>query len=174
MVPVYKKNTLLSCLDALVKWTPLPDLAAGSMRRRRMPYLPLLTLALAVLGLGWIVCYPQRYWPGYAMLVLGMGVGNFLPLFGPLKQPGNVLEEVDEREQAWRREAYLVTFVSISVTAMLGIWGLIAMTAWQDWPREVLLRAMLGLSLLLMALFSSLPTLYASWAMPAEEVDEEG
>ncbi|MFZ6874019.1 hypothetical protein ACO0LF_18325 [Undibacterium sp. Di27W] len=171
---LYKNNHLLARLDKMAQWTHIPDLASGNIRRRRLRFLPAAILFIGSASLALILLMPQFYWLGYAALMLGFGVSNFLPMFGPVKQAGNPDEEADERERSLRRDAYLVAFASIGVAAFMGIWAVLGLTMVHDWPKEILMRAMMALSFYLMLLFSAVPTLYASWVLPAplDDADE--
>lgn len=161
----YKDNSILETLDKMTKWTKIPELVEGNFRRRRMRFLPVATLSFASIGLVFILLFTEKYWIGYAALMLSFGVGNFLPLYGPVKHPANPHDNVDERDLKLRRDAYYVTFSVICVVAILGIWMFVGLAFLREWPREVLIRAMIALSFYLMCLVSTMPTLYASWAI---------
>jgi len=167
-MPLQKKS-LLAHMDAAVVWTGIPQLAMGEVHRRPLRWLPILALTLATTGIVVILYSPSKYWIGYAALMLGFGIGNFLPIKGPLKPP---MDAVDERERTLRRDALLIGFGTISLVAFLGLWILMALTFFCDWPRDILLRAMMALGFYLITLYSSVPTLYASWAIP-EPIDDE-
>lgn len=168
-----KNHQLLERLDQAIEWTGLHQLSGISVRRRRMRWLPMVTLTIATAGLAIILFFPSDYWFGYAGLMFGFGASNFLPIFGPVKQPLNPLDDADEREKILRRDAFFVAFAAISAAAFICVWALIGLSVVKDWPRDVLLRAMMGVNFYLMAIFSAIPTLYASWVTsePTEDGD---
>lgn len=168
-MPLQKRKSLLVRINDAVLWTGVPRLAMGKVRRRPMRWWPILALTLATIGLGVILFSPSKYWIGYSALMFGFGVANFLPLKGPLKRPSDV---IDERERTLRRDALLIGFGTISVVAFLCLWILAALTVLRDWPRDILLRAMVAFGFYFMTIYSSVPTLYASWAIP-EPIDDE-
>ena len=155
-------RSLLERLDNSVRWTGIPALAERGIRRRHRRWLPIVALALATGGLLLGLFRPGLFWVGWAMLVAGMSIGNFLPSVGPLVPPLS-LESVDERQRDQRRDAYLVAFATIGVVAILGLFALAGAAALRDWPRITLLKAMVALAFYLLALLTTVPTLHASW-----------
>ena len=169
----YKDNSILETLDRLTKWTKIPELVEGNVRRRRMRFLPAATLLIASIGLAIILLFTEKYWLGYAALMLSFAVGNFLPLYGPVKQASNLHDNADERDLMLRRDANYVTFFLVSALAIIGIFAVPGLALFKEWPREILIRAMMALGFYLMCLVSIVPTLYASWAMGKPIDDDE-
>lgn len=169
----YRENSILETLDKLTKWTKIPELVEGHVRRRRMRFFSAATLLIASIGLAIILLFTEKYWIGYAALILSFSVGNFLPLYGPVKQALNPHDDADERDLMLRRDAYYVTFSAICVVAILGIWLIVGLAFSREWPREILIRVLIALSFYLMCLVSTVPTLYASWAVGKPIDDDE-
>jgi len=168
----YKKKNLLERMDDMVTWTGIPQLADSStIRRRRLRWFPVVALLAATCGMAVILATPGKYWLGFMMVMLGVGISIFFPIVGPLKQSLNPHDDADEREKALRHDSYFFAFAVICGVAFLSTWILIGLTVWQDWPREMLLRAMMSFSFFIMVLFSAVPTLYASWKL-REPVDD--
>jgi MFS family permease len=155
-------KSLLERLDDSVRWTRIPALAESGVRRRHHRWLPIAALALSTGGLLLSLQRPSLFWVGWGLLIAGMSIGNFLPSFGPLVPPLSS-ESVDERQRSQRRDAYLFAFVAIGIVAVLGLFALAGAAAVRDWSRDLLLREMVALTLYLLALFTTLPTLHASW-----------
>ena len=132
-----------------------------------------MTLAIATVGLIIMLLRPSSHGIGYLILMVGFAIGNFLPMFGPVKPPFHANDEVDEGQRNLRCKAFLIGFGTISAAAFLGLWVLIALTELQNWSQHMLLRAMMALTFYFLVLFSTVPTLYASWATPVPVADEE-
>ena len=163
---ISENNVLLERLDKIARWTGIPKLSERPARRRAMRFLPIVTLALGTVGFGIILFYPDQYWFGYAGMMLCFCLSVFFPIFGPIKQAAQPNENLDELDRMMGRKAYLFTFGVISIVAIVGIWCLIGLSAYADWKREILIKAMVGLLFYLMSLLTTLPTLYASWSFP--------
>lgn len=163
---IYKTNILLERLDKMVLWTGIHKISELTVRRRSMRILPIATLALGTICFALILIIPDKYLFWYTGLILSFGIGNFYPMFGPVKPRSTPLEDADERELKISRDAYFVTFATISAVAFTGIWILILLTAHENWTRELLIKAMVSMSFYLLTLLATLPTLYASWAIP--------
>ena len=164
------RKTFLQRLDDTVRWTGIPAIAAQQQRRRRLLVPPVVALLLATGGLIYCLAHPSGYWPGYACLMFGFAISNFMPLLGPVIPWGST-HRVDERERALRRSAYLVGLASIGVASFLGLWLLVALASLGGLSVEQLVRDMAALAFYLMTLHGSVPTLWASWRTPplAEE-----
>ena len=165
-------KSLLERMDHLVLWSGIPRLNEFRVRRRPLRWMPIMALALASAGFIAILLRPGSYWIGYSILMVGFAVGSWLPIFGPVSLFFPGVDNVDERERSLRRDALLVGCATISFMVLVGLFILMLLTVLQDWPRGTLLRAMLSLALYAMVLYSSVPTLYASWAMP-RPVDDD-
>ena len=165
MEPLMSRSSLLRRLDASVQWTGIPALAAGTPRRRRLRWAPVVALALATAGFGMGLC-GGRIWfgLGYALQMFGFAIAAMLPIFGPLKPWGSA-ERADEFDRVARSRAYLATFATGSIVTMLSIWLILAATVLGDWPRERLIGALALLGFYLMTIYSAMPTLHASWTI---------
>lgn len=126
-------------------------------RPRHLRWLPMLSLALAALGIGLQAAGRDGFGAVMAAFVLSM----LFVLFGPLRNPSQD-EPLDERETLLRTRASLAGAGTVAVIAMLAallfslsdylrIW---APATPQDW-RSVCFA--------LVAMVNSVPPLYASW-----------
>ena len=150
-------------------------LAAGHPRRRPLRWL---SAAAAAAALGGFVASaaggfvgPSR-WIGYAAVIGGFSIGTLLQIFGPLK-PFNSGERVDEFDRALRARAYLFAFPWFALATVLGLMLLMYMMVMQ-WPREALMLSLAEFMMMLVALGSSLPTVYASWSVQWEKDPGQG
>lgn len=167
------RDKFIAWLDAAANLTGIPQFEQrlqGDRHRRHLRWLPIVALALATGGILLAGARPRSYWLGYSLLMLGFAIANFMPVFGPLK-PWGGLANVDERDRSVRRDAYLFAFAVISGVAIIGQCALILAAVEANWPIETLLKLMGASALYLMTLFSTVPTLHASWA--TRPVDEE-
>lgn len=81
------RKTLIEYLDAGARWTGIPAMAEGHPRRRPMRWLSMVALAMAMAG--FLATFGHtKSWIGYAILMLGFGVGNFMPIWAPEPLPG--------------------------------------------------------------------------------------
>ncbi|MBO9714191.1 hypothetical protein [Sphingomonas sp.] len=158
-----KHDRLISALDAAAEHTGLPAMARGQVRRRHLRWLPIVALALSFGG--WTISLANAGWgfAGQVLVYLGLAIAGFLPLFGPIK-PWGTPERVDEFDRAARTRAFLVAFATMSAVALGGIWLLIAMAALGRWPLSTLIVELNALAVVLLTLYSAVPTLHASWA----------
>lgn len=156
-----RQHRLLAWLDRSVMWTGAPAMAAGTQRKRHLRWPPLLALALASTGLLWCLLQPgRRYWIGYALIMVGFFIANLMPIWGPLRR---FSERADEYERQQRRDSFLVGLAAVTAVGFAGIWVTIGMLAMQVWPAIVAQQELTALAFYMMALFSAVPTLHASW-----------
>ena len=156
-------DRFLEGLDAAAERTGVPGLVTRLPRRRHLRWLPVVALSFASAGIGLgLVRVDLLSW-GYALVMIGFALSVILPLIGPVKPWGGP-DKVDEFDRAMRSRAFLVTFASISVAAVLGMWLVVGLSLLSAWPREVLIGQICALSLYLFTLYSAVPTLYSSWA----------
>lgn len=167
-------NRFIATLDDLSRRTGIPSLAEGTPRRRLLRWTPVVSLALALAGLGiaFLSTTRQAYF-GHALLTCSFVIATFCPLFGPLK-PWGTVENVDERDRDLRRLAFLVGFAAMGFAGLALFWSLSAAAALGGWSAsDISFRAM-GCAFFLMTLYSAVPTLYASWATrPLDPAEEE-
>lgn len=166
-------RSLAQRLDDLANLTGFPQLSermTGAQRRRHLRWLPIVALALPTSGLIIALTMPDRSWLGLVMIGFGNGFAGFLPLFGPVK-PWGTISGVDERDRQVRRDAYFIAFATISLVAVLGLFALIGLAFLERWTSITLMVEMGALALYLLSLFSTIPTLHASWA--TRPIDEE-
>ena len=166
-------KTLLERLDDVANWTGVPRLARYPARRRSMRWLPIALLTLEAVGAAIaLVAAGAAYWLGYGLIMAGFSVSVLLPLKGPVK-PLGAPDGADERERDVRRRAFLVTFAVIAGLAVLALFLLPALALIGQWSLDLLSRRAIAAGLALIALFNTLPTLYASWASRPLAADEE-
>lgn len=171
------RKSLLARLDDSVRWTGMPERVAAQMSgdpdRKHGPlrWRPIGPIAYALLLFGIALAWPwflDGFGPGALAVViagswgwlLGMAVG--IHAKGPL---GSSSLDDDERQAALRKESFLFCLGILAVLNVLGQPVLMFLLQWQDWTvwRTAIVVAT-GL-MLNVALWGSLPTLYASWKL---------
>lgn len=152
---------ILQLLDKSVRWTGIPDLIEGGVRRRPLRWISTVALAFAVTGFLVGLAQPSVWWSDLP-LWLGVLTSNVMPLLGPIK-PWGGHERADEFDQALRGRSYLVAFWSLAAVAVLGLWLTLGLSILYDWNADDLRWAIFKLTILLPAILSAGPTCYASW-----------
>ena len=156
-----RQHRFLTWLDRSVMWTGVPAIAAGTQRQRHLRWPPLLALLVASAGLLWCILRLGRsYWIGYSLIMVGFFVAMLMPNWGPLRR---FSERADEFERQQRRDSFLVGFATVAVAAFAGIWLTVGLLAMQVWSTLVAQQELTALAFYMMALFSAVPTLHASW-----------
>lgn len=156
-----RQHRFLAWLDRLVAWTGVPAMTARTPRKRHLRWQPLAALVVASAGLLWCVLRPDRsYWIGYALIMVGFFIANLMPIWGPLR---HFSERADEFEREQRRDSFLVGLGTVAVAAFAGIWLTVGLLAMQVWSALVAQQELTALAFYMMALFSGVPTLHASW-----------
>ena len=168
MMPVAK--SLAQHLDDLVRWTGIPGFVMRPPRQRRLRWLPLIVLAAGFALYAMAALHPAM--PYLAIYSSAFGtltsIGAAIHAAGPLRQNTGL----DEREAVLQRDAYLVTFVLIGALYLVGTLLIAGFTVLEDWSRDRLLAQMLGFLGFLFLIFILMPTAYASWALPDEDVED--
>jgi hypothetical protein len=167
-------NRFIATLDDLSRRTGIPAFAEGKPRRRLLRWTPAVALTLALAGLGVeFLSTGRQVYLGHALLTCGFVIGCFCPIFGPVK-PWGTAESVDEWDRDLRRRSFLAAFACMGVAGLLLFWAISAAAALGSLAApDLSLRAM-GCAFFLMTLYSSVPTLYASWAThPLDPAEEE-
>jgi len=139
----------------------------------KLPEDTIAPLLLAVAGVGLCIAGLNGFWSGYSIVMAGFLTSVWIPMFGPLKPWGAFNESVDERERDLRRRAFLVT---LWMVAMLGVLSLIMVPTLGQilgWTLDRLTRVLLTIGMAQATIFTALPTLYASWAMPQLADEDE-
>lgn len=166
------RKTLPARLDDLVRWTGIPAMTEQPVRRRPLRWPSTGSLVLAVGGFVQMASsgmIGRASWIGYAVLMLGFTLGNFMKIYGPLKPFGSI-ERVDEWDRATRARSYLVTFAVFAATTFVGL----AMLLWGvglNWPVAAIGRGTMALFFLLATIAAALPTAHASWTTRWEPAD---
>jgi len=156
-----RQHRFLTWLDRSVMWTGVPAIAAGTQRQRHLRWPPLLALLVASAGLLWCILRLGRsYWIGYSLIMVGFFVAMLMPNWGPLRR---FSERADEFDRQQRRDSFLVGFATVAVAAFAGIWLTVGLLAMQVWSTLVAQQELTALAFYMMALFSAVPTLHASW-----------
>jgi hypothetical protein len=162
-----ERKTIPQRMDDLVRWTGVPALSQGKIRRRPFRWLS----ALAVVGaLGGFIASAAGgflggpFAIGYMVLIASFAVGLIVQVFGPLKPFNSATERADEFDRALRSRAYLFAYPVFAFVVALGL--LLTMyVVLLAWPRAALMNCLSELMLTLISLGFTLPTLYASWAV---------
>lgn len=154
-------DRLFDRLDAAAERTGIPG-AVTRPRRRHLYWLPVVALTLATAGIALGLARTDLLTEGYGLIMAGFTLAMVLPIFGPVKIWGGS-ETVDEFDRAIRNRAFLATFASISVIAVLGMLVSGGLALLSGWPVLVLVRQLIALILYLITLYSAVPTLYSSW-----------
>lgn len=156
-----RQHRFLAWLDRSVMWTGVPALATETPRRRHLRWLPLIALLVSSAGLLWCLLHAGRsYWLGYTLIMVGFFIANLMPIWGPLRR---FTERADEFERQQRRDSLLVGLAAVAVAGIGGIWLTVGMLATELWSAPVAQQELTALAFYMMALFSAVPTLHASW-----------
>jgi len=156
-----RQHRFLAWLDRSVAWTGVPAMTARTPRKRHLRWPPLVALVVASAGILWCVLHPDRnYWIGYALIMVGFFIANLMPIWGPLR---HFSERADEFERQQRRDSFLVGLATVAAAAFAGIWLTVGLLAMQVWSTLVARQELTALAFYMMALFSAVPTLHASW-----------
>lgn len=142
----------------------------GEVRRYRLRLWPMAVVIIGTGGLWLGLSDPDRYFLGHALVSAAMMGSIWLPIFGPVKL-WNTLSLVDEYDRRVRSEAYLFTLSIVTVGALIALFGLGLRAELAEWPRDSLVRAMQIVTVYLVVLLGSLPTLHASLKMRPIEQD---
>jgi hypothetical protein len=156
-------------LDAAAEHTGVPAIARQDVRRRHLRWLPIAALALATGGWIWGMIRPEMVHAAYGVMSAGFAIAMFLPIFGPIKPWGGP-KLVDEYDRQVRQKAFLYGYASVTFTAYLGIWLLLALAVLGKWDVLGLVNQFRNFAHLLFILYLAVPTLQASWGtQPVEE-----
>ena len=164
------RKGMLERLDDSVRWTGIPAVAAGHPHRRSLRWPSVAVLVLA--GAGFLVGFGQpNQWWGYAILMLGFGLANLMPILGPVRPWGGP-ERVDEFDRALRARAFLAAFSALAAVAVIGLWAIVGLSLVQGWTADALRSTIMMLAFVLATIYTAGPTCYASWArVPIDDED---
>lgn len=165
-----RKPRFIDRLDAVAERTGIPQAATGHPRRRHLRWLPVVPLAMGLGGFLAALLDGRLQSIGLTVVMLAFGLSVMLPLLGPIKPWGSA-EHVDEFDREMRSRAFFFTFATMSLVAMLGIGLMIGITLMSASPFSVPTVQLGVLGALMFVLYSSLPTLHASWA--TRPIDDE-
>jgi hypothetical protein len=136
----------------------------------RFRWMPLVAIAVGLGGFALVLIAPGQPVLGFSALMAGLAIASCLTVVGPMRI-GSGGAVPDEFGRALHMRAYLATFASIAVTAYIGMLLVMGLALLGDWPRELLLIALVGLAMFLPLLWTAVPTLYASWSV--EPLDDD-
>jgi NADH:ubiquinone oxidoreductase subunit 2 (subunit N) len=164
-------KTLAQRLDAIAELTPIPAIAMHPPRRRPMRRLPIATLVLATAGLVVLLTGGRTYWAGQGLVTIAFAVSCWMPAFGPIKAWMTSSERIDEHDEMIRKNAYLAALPAILGFAFVAVSGLPLLAILAGWPASRLSIAGSTCGLYLLVLWTSIPTLHASWKWRADDQD---
>lgn len=166
-------RSLINRLDDIANLTGIlqlsEKLAKQQQRRRHLRWWPIFALVLATIGTATFLT-SSHFALGIGILGLAQIVAGFLPLFGPVK-PWGALEGVDERDRKLRRDAFLFCLSFISIGMFFTLPVLAGVAELYQFTSHHLIRIIFSIWYVMVILFATLPTLYASWS--TEPLDEE-
>jgi len=156
------EKTFLMRLDDVVRWPGAKIWGKRAGSRRPLRWTSTIALIIAMAGFILLFIWPARQWSVFFVLIIGNALGSYMPIFGPLKPWGSV-ELVDERERALRAKSYLVALSALAVTGVFGAYLIIAWSMMAGWSIWSLRTAIIGLTLLMITIYTAGPTCIASW-----------
>jgi hypothetical protein len=164
-------KTLSQRLDDVAELTHIPAIAMHPPRRRPMRWLPVAALVLAAAGMVVLLTGGRVYWVGQGLVTLAFCLSCWLPAFGPIKPWMTATERVDEHDEMVRKNAYLAALPAITLFAFIALAGLPVLAILADWPATRLSLAGSTCGMFLLVLWTSIPTLHASWKWRADDQD---
>lgn len=169
------RRNFLSMLDNAVRWTGMPARVAEQMsgapsadrKHQADRWSPILLIAFAC-----IVFVLSLMWPSALMISFSTfvaGIAPFIHANGPLGKPSR---EDDEREATLRKDSFLFCFGLLTLLSFAELLGFIIFVLTnlphvENWDTGKSALVAASALLLNLAMFWCLPTLYASWRMPA-------
>jgi len=162
---------LIAGLDAAAARTGIPALARRGPRRRRFRWLPAVLLLLAFGLAGYGLLDSKRMWLAASLIGVVQSISWPLHYAGPLRTGGGGSEIVDEFDRALILRAWLAGFASATALALIGLFGSAGLALLMRWSLIALVEAAILIPLLMLVVLSTVPTLYASWALPAFDDD---
>jgi hypothetical protein len=156
-------KTLSQRLDDVADLTHIPAIAMHPPRRRPLRWLPIAALTLATLGLIVLLTGGRTYWAGMGLVSTAFALSAWLPAFGPVKPWMAGRERVDEHDEMVRKNAYLTALPVIMFFAFVALSGLPVLAVLAHWPTARLSLAGSTCGMYLLVLWTSIPTLHASW-----------
>lgn len=174
------QHTFLSRLDNTLRWTGIParvadqhrsDDSSGERKYRLLRWVPIWPIAFScavfVISLIWPPLL-DGVRPGAIIAILVSFMGAIMAMVpsihtdGPLGKPSY---EDDEREEALRKDAFLVCLGLLACLNCLGQPLLMVLAHVQNWQAGHRIGVVASAFLLNVTLFGCVPTLYASWKL---------
>lgn len=171
------RRSILSILDGALRWTGIPARVADQLsdnpsidsRHHPLRWTPVWLIAfssaLFILSLTWRSVQ--------SLLALVPSLGAVIVALTPLVQQrgplGKSSIEDDEREAALRKDSFLFGLGLLAFLNCLGQPLLMILSHFQHWQTAYSVSVAASAVMLNITLFGCLPTLYASWNLPATE-----
>ncbi len=180
----YGRKNLLQRMDGLIEWTGIPKLCRVNENKtvRRLKWMPAILILIATVALMLAVAVPAYPWVGLIAMVFPQSLSAGIAQLGPMRPKNALVEDVDEREQAWRSRSNMFTYGAIALVAWIGLIAIGGFAVWsglEGWaipapnsPLYVFGLWLITFANYLLVLFAALPTLHASWTMPDLIEDE--
>lgn len=173
------QQTFLSRLDNTLRWTGIPARVAAQMsddssderKYRLLRWVPIWPIAFSCIIFVTSLIWPpvlNGVSPGAIIAILVSFMGAIMAMVpsihmdGPLGKPSY---EDDEREEALRKDAFLVCLGLLACLNCLGQPLLMILADIQNWQTGHRIGVVASVFLLNIALFGCVPTLYASWQL---------
>ncbi|MDT8760325.1 hypothetical protein MZO42_16610 [Sphingomonas psychrotolerans] len=162
---------LIGSLDAAARRTGIPALATRG-GRRRFRWLPAVLLLLGVGLAGYGLLNPAKIALAVPLLVVVQSISVPVHFVGPLRAGAAGGEIVDEFDRDLSLRAWLAGFAGATAVALIGLFGSAGVALLMRWPPIRLVEAVILIPLLMLVVLSTVPTLYASWALPSPGEDD--
>jgi hypothetical protein len=163
---------LIGSLDAAARRTGIPALVMRGPRRRRLRWLPavllLLACGLAIYGL----LDPTMLSVAMPLIVVVQSISVLLHFAGPLRAGAAGGEIIDEFDRDLNLRAWLSGFAAATALALIGLFGSAGVALLMRWSPIRLVETVILIPLLMLVVLSTVPTLYASWALPSPGEDD--
>lgn len=180
----YRQKSLLQRLDGLLEWTGIPKRCRETDNKtvRRLKWMPAILILVATVALMLTMAIPTYPWVGLIAMAVPQSLAVGIVQLGPMRPKNLLVEDVDEREQAWRSRSNMFSFGAIALVGWIGIMAIGGFAVWSGlmgWsiPAPYSSLSVFGFWMItfanyLVVLLTTLPTLHASWTMP-DIIDDE-
>ena len=159
------EKTFLMRLDDVVRWPGTKIFGKRGISRRPLRWASTIALLFSFIGFIMLFVWPSRQWAVFFLLIIGNGLGSYMPVFGPLKLWGSA-ELVDERERGVRAQVFLIALSALAFTGVLGAFFIVGWSMMAGWSIWSLRTAVIGLTLLMTTIYTAGSTCISSWIEP--------
>ena len=159
------EKTFSMWLDDVVRWPRTKIVEKRGLSRRPLRWASTIALMFSFVGFIMLFVWPSRQWAVLFLLIIGNGLGSYMPVFGPLKLWGST-ELVDERERGVRAQVYLIALSALAFTGVLGAFFIVGWSMMAGWSIWSLRTAVIGLTLLMTTIYTAGSTCISSWIEP--------